>query len=65
MEDNPYRAITRHDFLPALLAVADASLGGAGPGGGHAAFARYLYQDLMFTVAGTPRTSSTVTLAAG
>ena len=41
MEDNPYRAITRHDLLPAMLAVADASLGaslgGGGPGGGRAA----------------------------
>jgi hypothetical protein len=44
MEDGPYRAITRHDFLPPLLAVAD---------GGRAALARHLYKDLMFTVAGT------------
>ena len=46
MEDNLYRAVTRHDFLPALLAVAD---------GGYGALAHYLYQDLMFTVAGLYR----------
>jgi hypothetical protein len=44
MEDGPYRAVTRHDLLPSMLAVAD---------GGRDALARYLYEDLMFTVAGT------------
>ena len=57
MEDGPYRAITRHDLLPAMLAVADASLGaslnGGGPGSGRAVLARYLYEELMFSVAGT------------
>jgi hypothetical protein len=49
MDDGANRAITRHDFLPPVLAIADASLGG----GGRTALARYLYEDLMFTVAGT------------
>jgi len=43
MEDSPYRAIVRYDLLPPLLAVAD---------GGRAVLARYLYEDLMFSVAG-------------
>jgi hypothetical protein len=44
MEDGPYRAVTRHDLLPAMLAVADA---------GRDALARYLYEELMISVAGT------------
>ena len=40
-----------------MLAVADASLGaslnGGGPGSGRAVLARYLYEELMFSVAGT------------
>jgi hypothetical protein len=69
MEDSAYRAVTRHDLLPSMLAVADAasarqgaslgggagpdgSLGGAGPGSGRDALDRYLYEELMFTVAG-------------
>jgi hypothetical protein len=52
MEDGPYRAITRHDLLPAMLAVADASLGASLGGGGRAVLARYLYEELMFSVAG-------------
>ena len=43
MEDSPYRAIVRYDPLPPMLAVAD---------GGRAVLARYLYEDLMFSVAG-------------
>ena len=43
MEDNAYRAIVRHDLLPSMLAVAD---------GGRAVLARYLYEDLMFSIAG-------------
>ena len=43
MEDSPYRAIVRYDPLPPRLAVAD---------GGRAVLARYLYEDLMFSVAG-------------
>jgi hypothetical protein len=49
MEDGPYRAVTRHDLLPAMLALAGASLGGAG----RTALARYLYKELMYSVAGT------------
>jgi hypothetical protein len=59
MEDGPYRAIVRHDYLPVLLAVTDAALdssggsgGGGSGGGGGAALARYLYEDLMFLTAG-------------
>jgi hypothetical protein len=44
MEDGPYRAVTRHDLLPSMLAVVD---------GGRAVLARYLYEELMFSVAGT------------
>jgi hypothetical protein len=48
MDDGAFRAITRYDSLPPLLAVAD-----AGPtGDGRAVLARYLYEDLMFYVAG-------------
>jgi len=43
MEDNAYRAIVRHDLLPSMLAVAD---------GGRAVLARYLHEDLMFSIAG-------------
>jgi hypothetical protein len=43
MDDGAYRAITRHDSLPAMLAVAD---------GGRAVLARYLYEELMISVAG-------------
>jgi hypothetical protein len=49
MEDNPYRAITRCDLLPAMLAVADS----AENGGGRAVLTRHLYGELMFSVAGT------------
>ena len=38
-----YHAIVRYDSLPPLLAVAD---------GGYSILARYLYEDLMFSVAG-------------
>jgi len=38
-----YDAIVRYDSLPPLLAVAD---------GGYSILARYLYEDLMFSVAG-------------
>jgi hypothetical protein len=44
MEDGPYRAVTRHDLLPPMLAIADA---------GRAVLARYLYEELMVSVAGT------------
>jgi hypothetical protein len=63
MDDGANRAITRHDLLPSMLTVADASLGaslnGGGPGAmsassdGRAVLARYLYEELMFSVAGT------------
>jgi ATP-dependent Zn protease len=43
MDDGAGHAIVRHDLLPSMLAVAD---------GGRAALARYLYEDLMFSVAG-------------
>jgi hypothetical protein len=43
MEDSAYRAVTRYDSLPPMLAVAD---------GGRDALARYLYEELMFSVAG-------------
>ena len=43
MEDNAYRAIVRHDLLPSMRAVAD---------GGRAVLARYLHEDLMFSIAG-------------
>jgi hypothetical protein len=43
MEDSIYRAITRYDLHTPMLAVAD---------GGRAAYARYLHQELMFSVAG-------------
>jgi hypothetical protein len=52
MEDNAYRAITRYDCLPPMLAVVDASLGALLDGGGRAVLAGYLYEDLMFSVAG-------------
>jgi hypothetical protein len=52
MEDNPYRAVVRHDLLPTMLAIADASLGASLNGGGRAVLARYLYEELMFSVAG-------------
>jgi hypothetical protein len=48
MEDAPYRAVTRHDLLPAMLAVAGASLNSDG----RDALARHLYEELMFSVAG-------------
>ena len=35
-----------------MLAVADASLGASLDGGGRAVLARYLYEDLMLSVAG-------------
>ena len=47
MDDGANRAITRHDFLPALLAVVAAADGSYG------ALAHYLYQDLMYFIAGT------------
>jgi hypothetical protein len=43
MDDGAYRAITRHDTMPLLLAVAD---------GSYAALARVLYEELMISVAG-------------
>jgi hypothetical protein len=45
MEDSIYRAITRYDLHTPMLAVA--------ADGGYAAYARYLHQELMFSVAGT------------
>jgi hypothetical protein len=48
MSDGAYQAITRFDPLPAMLAAVDASLGG----GGCAALARYLYEEMMVFVAG-------------
>jgi hypothetical protein len=57
MDDGANRAITRHDLLPSMLAVANASSslggGGSGGGGGHAILARYQYEELMYFVAGT------------
>jgi hypothetical protein len=54
MDDGANRAITRHDLLPSILTVADASLGTSlGGGGGRAALARYQYEELMYFVAGT------------
>jgi hypothetical protein len=43
MDDGAFRAITRHDLLPSMLAVAD---------GGYSVLARYLYEEVMFFVAG-------------
>jgi hypothetical protein len=48
MSDGTYRAITKFDLLPAMLTVADAS----SVGDGHAALARYLYEEVMVLAAG-------------
>jgi hypothetical protein len=54
MDDGANRAITHHDLLPSMLAVADASLGGTVfASNARAVLARYLYEELMFFVAGT------------
>jgi hypothetical protein len=52
MDDGANRAVTRHDLLPAMLAVADAGPGAVSVSSGRAVLARYLYEDLMFFVVG-------------
>jgi hypothetical protein len=48
MDDGCHRAITRHDLLPSILAVADAGSASSA----RAVLARYQYEELMYFVAG-------------
>jgi hypothetical protein len=59
MEDSAYRAVVRRDYLPTVLAVADAASSRQGDGGdgrsdgSWSALAHSLYEEVMFFTAGT------------